>query len=144
MNAVRRILFAFKSREFGRFLFAGGTALVIHWLSRIMLNWFLGYSASIALAYLIGIVTAFLLNRIFVFPYSDRPLSAQLFIFFAINIAAFPVVWLAAYVLGEWVLRHWMSRDLAYAFAHGFAIALPVFVSFILHKYITFRKVSSS
>ena len=55
------------------------------------------------------------------------------------NIAAFPVVWAVAYLLGEWVLVNYLQRQLALALAHGFAITLPVFANYALHKLITFR-----
>ena len=139
MTSLRRLLALYWSEQFGRFVIAGGVALVLHWLSRFAFNWYVGYSAAIVLAYLVGILVAFVLNKIFVFSYSDRPLKSELFFFFAINIAAFPFVWGGAFVLGVWVLPLFMAKEFALAVGHGIAITLPVFVNFVLHKFITFR-----
>lgn len=137
--ALGRIVGLYASAQFMRFLAVGGVALILHWLSRFAFNMVVGYGSAIVLAYLVGMAVAFVLNKIFVFPYSDRPVGAEAFLFFLVNIAAFPFVWLVAYVLGEKVLAELMPRDIALAVAHGFAITLPVFVNFILHKFVTFR-----
>jgi putative flippase GtrA len=138
-SALHRVVSLYVSAQFARFLVVGGVALVCHWLSRFAFNWFVGYGWAIVLAYLVGILVAFVLNKIYVFPFSGRSLNFEVFFFFLVNIAAFPFVWIIAYALGEWVLAERMPREPALALAHGFAITLPVFVNFALHKFITFR-----
>jgi putative flippase GtrA len=127
------------SRQFLRFLLVGGAAAALHWLSRILFNWYVAYVWAIVLAYVVGVLVGFVLNRLYVFPYSDRPVRTQLTYFFLINLAVFPFVWLVAYVLGEWVLVRWLQRDVALALAHGIAIMVPVFANFAAHKFLTFR-----
>lgn len=138
-SAIHRVVSLYVSAQFARFLLAGGVALLCHWLSRFAFNAFVSYGWAIVLAYLVGIVVAFVLNKIYVFPYSARSLNFEMSVFFLVNIAAFPFVWIIAYALGEWVLADRMPRELALALSHGFAITLPVFVNFALHKFITFR-----
>jgi len=139
MLALRRVVAFYTSAQFARFLVVGGVALACHWLSRFAFNAFVDYGYAIVLAYLVGIAVAFVLNKIYVFPYSERPLNFEMSFFFLVNIAAFPVVWVVAYVLGEWILVNYLQRPLALALAHGFAITLPVFVNYALHKLVTFR-----
>jgi putative flippase GtrA len=139
VSGLRKLAALYVSPQFGRFLVAGGVALVLHWLSRFVFNLYVGYGWAIVMAYLVGILVAFVLNKIFVFPFSERSVGFELGLFFAVNIAAFPLVWAVAYVLGEWVLRSWLPRDPAFALAHGTAITLPVLVNFVIHKFITFR-----
>lgn len=127
------------SGQFARFLLVGGIALLCHWLSRFAFNAWVSYAWAIVFAYLVGILVAFLLNKAYVFPFSERSLRFEVTSFFFVNIAAFPVVWAIAYVLGELLLVYYFPRQLALALAHGFAIALPVFVNYALHKLITFR-----
>ncbi|HEX5213405.1 MAG TPA: GtrA family protein [Pseudolabrys sp.] len=136
---LRQIASLYLSGQFGRFLIAGGVALLLNWLCRFVFNWFVDFGWAVVLAYAVGIAVAFVLNKIFVFPYSERSLNFELFLFFLVNIAAFPYVWSIAYVLGEWVLVHWMPKQVAFAFGHAIAIATPVFVNFFLHKFVTFR-----
>ena len=136
---LRRVLAFYWSSQFVRFLAVGGVALVAHWLSRFAFNAFVGYGWAIVLAYAVGMIVAFILNKTYVFPYSQRSLKFEVFFFFLVNIAAFLLVWVTAYVLGEWVLSRYIDRQLALALAHGFAITLPVFVNYALHKLVTFR-----
>jgi putative flippase GtrA len=138
-TALRPILSLYASAQFGRFLLVGGVALALHWLSRFIFNWFVSYGWAIVLAYAVGMFVGFILNKVYVFPYSERPLYFEASVFVLVNVVAFPLVWAVAYVLGEWVLQRWMSREIALASAHAFAITLPVFANFALHKFITFR-----
>jgi putative flippase GtrA len=139
MMAVQRVIALYASRQFGRFLLAGGIAALLHWLSRFAFNLFMSYALAIVAAYAVGMAVAFVLNKQYVFPYSRRPLAAEMSFFVLFNIAAFPFVWVAAYVLGELVFAQLLPRQLALALGHGCGVALPVFVNFVLHKSITFR-----
>ena len=138
---LRRLMAFYWSEQFGRFLLVGGVALLCHWLSRFAFNLLVDYGLAIVLAYLVGMVVAFVLNKIYVFPFSGNSLNFEMFWFFAVNILAFPLVWAVAYGLGEWVLARVIQRQVALGLAHGVAITLPVFVNFALHKLITFREV---
>lgn len=137
---LRRLLAFYRSRQFARFLLVGGVALLCHWLSRFAFNSLVDYGLAIVLAYLVGMIVAFVLNKIYVFPFSRNSLNFELLMFFAVNILAFPVVWAVAYALGEWVLAPVIQRQIAFGLAHGVAITLPVFVNFALHKLVTFRE----
>jgi putative flippase GtrA len=137
--ALERVLSLYASRQFGRFLLAGGIAALIHWLSRFLFNMFMSYAVAIVAAYAVGMAVAFVLNKHYVFPYSRRPVAAEMSYFVLFNLAAFPVVWVIAYVLGERVLPGVLPRQLALAIGHGCAVAVPTLVNFVLHKTITFR-----
>jgi putative flippase GtrA len=139
MLALRRVLAFYISGQFVRFLAVGGVALVLHWLSRFVFNYFVSYGWAIVLAYAVGMLVAFVLNKIYVFPLSQQSVNFEVFFFFLVNIAAFPLVWAVAYLLGEWVLVRYLQPQLAFALAHGVAITLPVFANYALHKLITFR-----
>jgi putative flippase GtrA len=139
MTAIQRVIALYSSRQFGRFVIAGGVAALLHWLSRFAFNLFMSYALAIVAAYAVGMAVAFALNKQYVFPYSRRPLAAEMSFFVLFNAAAFPFVWVAAYVLGELVFAQFLPRQLALALGHGCGVALPVFVNFVLHKSITFR-----
>ena len=62
---------AFKSRQFVMFLITGGLAAAVNFGSRILYNQWMGFSAAIVLAYITGMITAFVLARIFVFQDSQ-------------------------------------------------------------------------
>jgi putative flippase GtrA len=136
---LQRVLSLYLSRQFGRFLLAGGLAAILHWLSRFIFNLVMSYAAAIVAAYAVGMAVAFVLNKRFVFPYSQRPVAAEMSFFVLFNLAAFPVVWVIAYVLGERLLPGLLPRQLALALGHGCAVVVPTLVNFVLHKSITFR-----
>lgn len=129
----------FVSRQFAGFLFAGGLAALLHWIARILLSLVLPYSWAVAFAYGVGMAVAFLLNSYYVFPASDKPLPKQARDFFAINIAFFPVVWLASLQLNE-LLRELGVERYTEEIAHAIAISLPVMATFLLYKFFAFRE----
>jgi putative flippase GtrA len=139
MMSLKRVLSLYLSPQFGRFLLAGGMAAIVNWLSRFVFNLVMSYGAAIVAAYALGMVVAFVLNKRYVFPYSERPVAAEISFFVLFNLAAFPVVWVIAFVLGERLLPGLLPRQLALALGHGCAVAIPALVNFVLHKSITFR-----
>lgn len=125
------------NRQFGKFLLAGGLAALLNFASRFVFQTFMAYWPSVAAAYGVGFVTAYLLNRRFVFPNSGKPVRQELAWFFLFNALAFPVV--IAVSLGLSRLFGVVAPEaLAEAAAHGIAILLPAFVNFAAHKFITF------
>ena len=65
----------FVSRQFGLFVLTGGTAAVVNFGSRIVYNQWMGFSAAIILAYITGMITAFVLAKLFVFKESQQSLQ---------------------------------------------------------------------
>jgi len=64
----------FLSKEFIGFLVTGGIAAVVNFLSRIFYNQYCSFSSAVIFAYLTGMVTAFVLAKIFVFKQSAQQL----------------------------------------------------------------------
>ena len=130
---------AFGSRQFVLFLLAGGVAAGINFFSRILFNLWCSYSVSIILAYLLGMVTAFFLTKVFVFTDSTRELGTSAFYFVLINLVAVLQTWLVSMGLVVWVFPllglTWHPHELA----HAVGIVVPVFTSFLGHKHLSFR-----
>ncbi len=127
------------SRQFVGFLAAGGTAALANFGSRILLSHWLHYVPAIVLAYCIGMVTAFVLNRAFVFRNAGNALHQQMLWFIAINLLA-----VAQTVLISLALAHWLFPLAGFDFhpetvAHAVGVMVPVFTSFVGHKYLSFR-----
>ena len=83
----------FLTKQFLGFLVVGGLAALLHWLARILLSVWLPFSTAVIIAYIVGMVVAFLLNSFFVFPKSQKARHAQARDFVWINLSFFPVVW---------------------------------------------------
>ncbi len=120
------------------FLAVGMTAALLHWLSRILLSQLMSYAWAVALAYGVGMTIAFLLNRYFVFPTSDKPASKQARDFFFINISFFPVVWIASLLFNQMLITLGVGRY-SEGIAHALAISLPLMATFLLYKLFAFK-----
>jgi putative flippase GtrA len=126
-------------KTFPRFLVAGGLAALANMGSRWLLDLVLPYVPSIVLAYLVGMTTAFLLNRRFVFTASGNGLWRQVGWFTAINIAALAQTVLVSLLLSRWLLPAIGWTWQAETIAHVVGVIVPVFTSYVGHKRLTFR-----
>jgi putative flippase GtrA len=66
----------FRSR-FGRFILTGGIAAAVNVLSRVALSTLLSFRWAVLVAYLLGMITAWILARRFVFERSSRHWSRE-------------------------------------------------------------------
>lgn len=128
------------TKQFIGFFLVGGVAASLHWLSRILLSKWMSFSVAIFIAYLIGMGIAFTLNKIYVFPRSKRPTHKQARDFVLINLVFLPIVWGAAMAL-ESLMRRWPIIENPEAVAHGAAIAIPMFLTFLGYKLFAFKDV---
>jgi putative flippase GtrA len=136
-SSLQRLVSFYLTGQFGKFLVAGGFAALANFASRFVFERSVSFWAAVSLAYLVGFATAFVLNRLFVFPASEKPLHQEIGWFFLFNLLAFPVVVGAAFGLDR-LFEPFAPAFYAQAAAHGIAIMLPVFVNFAAHKFITF------
>lgn len=140
---MKRVFGLFLSQEFLKFLAAGGTAAVAQWGSRFLFSQVADFGWAVALAYLVGLTTAFVLNKLFVFGASDRTVAQEMTYFALVNAVSFPIVWVVSIVFGVFLLPHVMTRELAEAVGNAIGIISPVGLSFVLHKFFTFRKAAT-
>jgi putative flippase GtrA len=138
-SAIRRLVALYWDTVFAKFLIAGGLAAVVNFLSRLVLQPIMGFEWAVALAFLVGFLTGFLLNRVFVFPRSGKPVKVEMAWFFLFNLLAFPVVVVGAVILRDFAFRKFLSPGPADAAAHGCAILTPVLFNFAAHRLITFK-----
>ena len=129
----------FLSRQFILFLVTGGTAALVNFVSRIAFNQSVSFSASIFLAYLTGMITAFVMARWLVFQQSQQSLGRSVWLFVAVNVFAALQTWLismglAIYVLPQLGVTRWVAE-----IAHAVGVTVPVFTSYLGHKHFTFR-----
>lgn len=126
-------------QQFIGFLVAGGIAAAANVGSRIVLNRWMPYTAAIVLAYIVGMIVAFVLNRLFVFRETVNPLHHQAFWFTVVNLAAVLQTLAVSLLLARLVFPnvgfHWHDETVA----HAFGVAVPVITSFIGHKHLSFR-----
>lgn len=128
-----------ESARFIRFLFTGGFAAVINVSSRWLLSIVMLYEVAVAIAYLIGMSTAFILARLFVFETRGGALHHQYVRFAVVNLFAFAQVWLISVGLARLAFPAigfaWHSETIA----HMVGVASPLAVSYLGHKHFSFR-----
>ena len=128
------------TREFMRFLVAGGIAAAANVLSRIAFSQFMGLAAAVVLAYCVGMLVAFVLMRSQVFPASSSPVSHQVGKFIGVNLAAVLQTLVITLVLARWALPALGVRRFVEEIAHVVGVCVPVVTSYFGHKHFSFRR----
>jgi len=126
-------------REFTLFLITGGLAALVNVVSRIGLSTVVRFELAVLLAYGVGMVTAYVLARKFVFLSSRTSIRRSFAGFALVNLFAVLQTWLVSIGLRNWLfplLGIVVFRDLL---AHTIGVAVPVVSSYFGHKYISFR-----
>jgi putative flippase GtrA len=129
----------FKSRQFVVFLLTGGIAALINFGSRIIYNNWLSFSTSVILAYITGMITAFVLARLFVFKDSSKPAHHSAFIFMLVNVFAVLQTWAISMGLALYALPYAGVRSYTNEIAHAVGVLVPVFTSYLGHKHWSFK-----
>ncbi|MGH8032303.1 MAG: GtrA family protein [Luteimonas sp.] len=127
------------ARQFLLFLIAGGLAALANFGSRIGFNQFMSYVPAIVLAYCVGMFTAFILNRLFVFQQAGNALHHQALWFIVVNLAAVLQTVVVSLAMRDWVLPSLGIDVYPEAIAHALGVAVPVFTSYLGHKHLTFN-----
>lgn len=122
-----------------RFLLAGGLAALANFASRIVFSVWLPFPVAVTLAYGIGMATAFVLNRRYVFTQASTRLHQQIVWFVAVNAAALLQTLAASLILARAVFPA-LGVPHAELLAHAIAIGVPIVTSYIGHKRLTFRR----
>ena len=126
-------------RRFGGFAVAGGLAALVNLVSRYAISQVTIYELAVALAYLVGMTTAFVLARQWVFQASGRRWTDEYLRFSAVNAVAFLQVWLVSVGLVRLVFPaigfHWHPEEIG----HLIGVASPIVTSYYLHKHFSFK-----
>jgi len=137
-------LSAWRSSPFVRFLLAGGIAALANILARVVLSLFMGYEIAVVIAYLVGMVTAYVLMRLFIFERSRRSVVSEWIRFSLVNFIALAQVWLVSVGLANWLFPQLGFAWHPDTIAHVIGVLSPVATSYIGHKSFTFAVKSSA
>jgi putative flippase GtrA len=129
----------FKSKQFLLFLFTGGIAAAVNFGSRLVYNQWVDFSVAIVIAYLTGMLTAFVLAKLFVFRQSTQSTRRSAFFFVLVNVVAVAQTWGISMGLVYWVLPAMDIDKWAQEIAHAVGVAVPVFTSYLGHKRWSFK-----
>jgi putative flippase GtrA len=126
-------------QQFLLFLLTGGIAALVNVASRIGLSQLLRFELAVLAAYGIGMITAYVLARRFVFMRTRQSVRRSFAAFALVNLAAVVQTWLVSIGLRNLLLPLIGSIALVDLLAHSFGVVVPVFTSFFGHKYLSFR-----
>lgn len=133
------------TREFITFVLAGGVAAGVNWGSNLLLNRLMPLEVSVVIAYVIGMTTAYVLSRAFVFAASGRSTHEEYTRFVIVNLFAVVQVWVVTIVLARVLLPALEWTFHPEAVSHLVGVASPIVTSYLGHKYFTFaRKAAGS
>jgi putative flippase GtrA len=123
-----------------RFLLLGGFSAGVNLVARFVLQPALGFELAVLVAYLIGMVVAYNLFRVFVFGATERGVGSEFWRFTLVNMVALAVVWVISVGLARAVFPAvgftWLADDIA----HFIGVLSPAVTSWIGHKRYTFKK----
>lgn len=126
--------------QFLKFLVTGGIAALVNLLSRYALNHVMSFEAAVVAAYLLGMATAYLLARRFVFDASGRSVASEVRRFVLVNLVALGFVWMISVGLARVVFpaigMTWHADDIA----HLIGVLAPAVTSYIGHRFYTFAR----
>lgn len=116
-----------RKSSFVRFLISGGLNTVATYAAYLALLQAISYKAAYTVAYVFGIVIAFVINRLFVFQTHRGWRSLVLF----------PFVYLAQYLMSLAIVWTWVEQMcLPAALAPMVAIVITVPLTFILSRFV--------
>lgn len=127
-------------QEFFLFLICGGLAALVNFVSRVVLDAWFPFHISVFIAYIMGMIVAFVLNRYVVFPAGTQTFFRSVLYFILVNILGLFLTWLISVLIYYYVFVPLMFDFFAKEIAHLLGIAFPVFTSYIGHKYFSFGR----
>lgn len=126
--------------EFLRFVAVGALAAAANIGSRALFGLWLPYLPSIALAFVVGLTTAFLLNRSWVFASSGKHWANEASWFTLVNLLGLVQTVCISLVLARYLLPALGQVSLVETTAHAVGVVVPIMTSYLGHKYLSFRQ----
>lgn len=129
----------FMSRQFVAFLVTGGIAAAVNFGSRIAYDLWFDFSTAVVVAYITGMITAFLLAKAFVFKDSTQSVQRSAMFFVLVNGIAILQTWAVSMGLAYYLLPAMGVTRFVPEIAHAVGVVVPVFASYLGHRRWSFR-----
>jgi len=126
-------------RQFFLFLLCGGAAVGLNWASRFLFSIWIPFPWAVTAAFCVGLVSGFVLMRLFVFAERGGALRSQMTKFLLVNLFALAQTLLVSLVVAKWLTPFTGTADSAEAVAHLAGLLVPVVTSYFGHRLLTFR-----
>ena len=126
-------------RQFQLFVLTGGAAAFVNVLSRIGFSMLFRFELAVLAAYSVGMVTAYILARRYVFTDSGQSIKKSFAAFALVNLFAVLQTWLVSFGMRHLLLPIIGAVALVDLLAHSFGVIVPAFTSYFGHKHVSFR-----
>jgi len=127
-----------EGKRFASFVVTGGIAAGVNLGTRWVLSHVMAYELAVALAYLVGMTTAYLLARRFVFEAGGKSWYVEYLRFATVNVFSFLVVLGVSVGLARYgfpaIGMTWYAEDVA----HLVGVISPIALSYYAHKHFSF------
>ena len=127
------------NKEFLKFVFSGGLAASANFFSRMLFSLAFNYPVSIVLAYLVGMTTAYLLFKFFVFQQGENSTQKQIGYFIFINLLAIVLILITSLFCYKVVFSSFENIFWRESLSHFIGITVTTLSSYIGHKKLTFK-----
>lgn len=124
---------------FMKFLLTGGFSAGVNILSRLLFSLVMSFEISVIAAYLIGMTTAYILARLFVFEKSGQTVRAEYIRFALVSLVALAQVLIVSVGLVSWVFPYLEFDFYPELIAHTIGVLSPVLTSYYGHKHFSFK-----
>ncbi len=125
--------------QFAAFVATGSLAAGANLVSRYLLNFVMPFEAAVILAYLVGMVIAFVLFQRAIFGNPDTPLRRRAVRFVQVNLVGMALAWAVSTLMARIVLPALDWTFHPFEMAHLIGVAAPTFSSYFLHRSYTYR-----
>lgn len=130
---------SFLSKEFRLFIFFGGLAAILNFLTRFLFNEFMTFGLAVVCSYITAMLAAYVLMRNKVFKKTQKKVKTELLLFILVNLFAIGLTWFVSVSLAELLFPRMGLKLYRYEIAHFFGIIVPAISSYFGHKNLTFR-----
>ncbi len=113
--------------------------MICNFASRVIYSRWLDYSNAIFFAYLTGMLIAFLLFKLLVFNESNQSAHSSVVFFVLVNMIGLAQTWCISMGLAHYLLPAFEMKLYVKEMAHAVGLIVPVFTSYLGHKYWSFR-----
>lgn len=129
--------------QFFLFVLCGGIAAFANIGARVFFSLWINYSAAIILAFFVGMATAFILFRAFVFSGNKEQFQfnviSQIGWYLFINALGLLQTWGISVLLNNYIFLFMDFHFYKETTAHIIGVMVPIITSYLGHKFLTFR-----
>jgi putative flippase GtrA len=125
--------------QFAAFVATGSLAAATNLIARYLLDFLMPFELAVVLAYMAGMLVAFVLFQRMIFGHSGTPLRRRIIRFCQVNALGLALAWTVSLAMARIVLpaMNWSFHP--FEAAHLVGVAAPTFSSYFLHRFYTYR-----